>query len=259
MAVNCAAIPEALLESELFGHVKGAFTDAIADKRGLFEEAQGGTLLLDEIGELPVPLQVKLLRVLQEEEIRRVGDTRSRAVDVRVIAATSRALEQMVGDGSFRQDLYYRLNVMPIEVPPLRERREDVVPLCAHVLATVNQRLGTFVRTFDEAAIRLLVAYDWPGNVRELENTIEHAAVLCEGDQLRVQDLPERVRNAKAPRGGDADRDGDLSLKRATRELEREFILRALARTDGNRTHAARLLQLSHRGLLYKLKALGIE
>jgi two-component system response regulator AtoC len=261
VAVNCGAIPEPLLESELFGHVKGAFTDAAADKRGLFEEAEGGTLFLDEIGELPPPLQVKLLRALQEDEIRRVGDTRNRSVDVRVVAATSRDLHAMVDDGSFRQDLFYRLNVMPIEVPPLRERKDDIPPLVERFVSSTNRRLGTSIAGVDEAAMGTLLAYDWPGNVRELENTIEHAAVMAEGTTIAADALPERTRTrAEAVGETFAMRFPveDLSVKRAGRALEREFILRALEQTGGNRTHAAKLLDLSHRALLYKIKDFGL-
>ncbi len=262
VAVNCGAIPESLLESELFGHVRGAFTDATADKRGLFEEAKGGTLFLDEIGELPLVLQVKLLRALQEEEIRRVGDVRSIKIDTRVVAATSRDLVQMVDDGSFRQDLYYRLNVMPIEVPPLRERKADIEPLVVHFVAQLNRRLGTRVTGLSPDAMALLLAYQWPGNVRELENSLEHAAVMAEGGIIAPDSLPERLRRTpRTPINGFelTFPEGDLSVKRAQRQLEREFILRALAQTDGNRTQAARLLELSHRALLYKIKEFGLS
>ncbi len=262
VAVNCGAIPEPLLESELFGHVKGAFTDASVDKRGLFEEAQGGTLFLDEIGELTPPLQVKLLRALQEDEIRRVGDTRSRAIDVRVVAATSRDLHSMVEDGSFREDLFYRLNVMPIEVPPLRERKEDIGPLVQRFVESTNRRLGTHIEGLHDAALGVLLAYHWPGNVRELENTLEHAAVMAEGPIIGVEALPERTRLGGGTRGETfsmAFAVDDLSVKRAGRALEREFILRALEQTDGNRTHAAKLLDLSHRALLYKIKDFGLS
>jgi two-component system response regulator AtoC len=260
VAVNCGAIPETLLESELFGHVRGAFTDATADKRGLFEEAKGGTLFLDEIGELPLALQVKLLRALQEEEVRRVGDVRSIKIDARVVTATSRDLAQMVEEGTFRQDLYYRLNVMPIEVPPLRERRDDIGPLVEHFIQALNRRLGTKVTAVDDEAFAQLLAYRWPGNVRELENTLEHAAVMAERGVLCPADLPDRVRLARVPAAGFTLSlpEGDLSVKRAQRTLEREFILRALAQTDGNRTHAAKLLELSHRALLYKIKEFGL-
>ena len=265
VALNCGAIPEGLLESELFGHAKGAFTDASADKPGLFEAAEGGTLFLDEVGELPVAVQVKLLRALQEREIRRVGENRSRAIDVRVVAATSRPLEQMVEDGEFRQDLFYRLAVMPLHIPPLRARREDIAPLAEHFLEAINRRLGTQLLGLDAEALRILLAYDWPGNVRELENTLEHAAVLAEGELIGPDELPDRLRRRLGGAGEAADqpaegdfslhiRADDLSVKRANRRLERELIARALEQTQGNRTHAAKLLDLSHRALLYKIK-----
>jgi DNA-binding NtrC family response regulator len=262
VAVNCGAIPEGLLESELFGHARGAFTDASSDKPGLFETAGGGTLFLDEVGELPISVQVKLLRALQEREIRRIGENRSRAIDVRVVAATSRPLEQMVEDGEFREDLFYRLAVMPLRIPALRERREDIAILSEHFLRSINTRIGTHVQGLDAEARRILLAYDWPGNVRELENTLEHAAVLAESTQIGPDDLPERLRRQRrAAAEGPAEigfsllfADDDLSVKRASRRVERELILRALEQTAGNRTHAAKLLDLSHRALLYKIK-----
>ena len=262
VAVNCGAIPEALLESELFGHARGAFTDARSDRAGLFEAAHGGTLLLDEIGELPLALQVKLLRVLQEGEIRRVGETRPRAVDVRVVAATSRDLAAMAEDGEFRRDLLYRLDVMTIRIPPLRERVEEIGPLVAHFLDRLNRRLGTAVEGVSEAALRRLCGYPFPGNVRELENVLEHAVVMADGPILEPEHLPERVLGFEgASERGFSLRfsDDDLSVKRAQRTLERAFIERALERTGGNRTHAARLLDLSHRALLYKMKAFGLR
>lgn len=260
VAVNCGAIPEGLIESELFGHAKGAFTDASTDKPGLFEAAARGTLFLDEVGELPISTQVKLLRALQEREIRRVGENRDRAIDVRVVAATSRPLEQMVEDGEFRQDLYYRLAVMPLRIPPLRQRREDILVLAEHFLTAINERLGTSVEGLDAEAQRIMLAYDWPGNVRELENTLEHAAVLAEGVLIGPDDLPERIRRRRAHEGPSEAgfslhfSDDDLSVKRAARRIERELILRALEHTGGNRTHAAKLLELSHRALLYKIR-----
>lgn len=262
VAVNCGAIPENLLESELFGHVKGAFTDASADKTGLFEEAQSGTLFLDEVGEMPPSLQVKLLRALQEEEIRRVGAARAVPIDVRVVAATSRPLEQMVEEGDFRQDLYYRLNVMPIEIPPLRERRDDIPPLVDHFIRRINDKLGTTIDGLTPEGLRVLLAYEWPGNVRELENTLEHAAVMSDGPVIAPGDLPDRLMRAKDSSGDRLELtfpEDDLSVKRAQRQLERELILRALERTGGNRTHAARLLDLSHRALLYKIKDFGLS
>jgi DNA-binding NtrC family response regulator len=265
IAVDCGAIPEGLLESELFGHARGAFTDANADKPGLLEVANGGSVLLDEIGELPIGVQVKLLRALQEREVRRVGDTKSRKIDVRVIAATSRPLEQMVEAGEFRQDLFYRLAVMPLAIPPLRTRREDIAPLAEHFLQIINRKLGTRIEGLDAEALRILQRYDWPGNVRELENTLEHAAVLAEQAVIHPDDLPERLRRRAAVQPLD-DAPGfdlhfaadELSVKQAQLRIERELILRALEQTQGNRTHAAKLLDLSHRALLYKIKDYGI-
>jgi two-component system response regulator AtoC len=258
VAVNCGAIPEALLESEIFGHKRGAFTDATSDKTGLFEEADGGTLFLDEIGELPGKLQVKLLRVLQEGTIRRIGETKDRKVDVRVVTATARDLETEVEEGRFREDLFYRLNVLPITVPPLRERKADIPLLVEHFLAKHNARLHTRVRSVTPGAMKLILAYPWPGNVRELENLMERAIVLADGDVLGEEDLPQHLR---APVGVHAMvlESGDLSIKRATRLIEDTLIRRALEQTKGNRTQAARLLEISHRALLYKLKEFGIR
>jgi two-component system, NtrC family, response regulator AtoC len=253
VALNCGAIPENLLESELFGHKKGAFTDAVADRRGLFEEAHGGTLFLDEIGELPLGLQVKLLRVLEDEKIRRVGDTRDVQVDVRIVAATHRDLLAETKAGRFREDLFYRLNVLHIHCPPLRERREDIPLLIEHFLARNNARLGTGVRKLDTESRRLLYEYAWPGNVRELENTIERAMVLSEGDTIAAPDLPERVREARDPVQMQL-ASGELSVKKTMRIIEEILIRRALQKTKGNRTRAAEVLEISHRALLYKIK-----
>ena len=253
VAINCGAIPENLLESELFGHRRGAFTDANADKRGLFEEADTGTLFLDDIGDLPLGLQVKLLRVLQDETIRRLGDVRDIKVDVRIVAATHRDLAADVKAGRFREDLYYRLNVLALHVPPLRERKEDTQLLVDHFLARNNARLGTDIRGVDPEARRLLLEYPWPGNVRELENTIERAMVLAEGEVLSAADLPERVRDAQDPIQMQL-ASGELSVKKATRVVEEVLIRRALQRTKGNRTKAAEVLEISHRALLYKIK-----
>ena len=253
VAVNCGAIPENLLESELFGHKKGAFTDAVQDRRGLFEEATGGSLFLDEIGELPLNLQVKLLRVLEDEKIRRLGETRDVKVDVRIIAATHRDLTAETKAGRFREDLFYRLNVLPIHVPPLRERREDIPLLIDHFVTRNNIRLGTQVRGLDTEARRLLFEYPWPGNVRELENTIERAMVLCESDQVAAVDLPERIREARDPIQMQLT-SGELSVKKTVRVIEEVLIRRALQKTKGNRTRAAEVLEISHRALLYKIK-----
>jgi len=257
VAVNCGAIPETLLESELFGHRRGAFTDAHADKLGLFSEASGGTLLLDEVGELPFALQVKLLRVLQEGTFRRLGDTRDTTVDVRVVAATVRNLASEAAAGRFREDLYYRLNVLPIHLPPLRERPDDIPPLVEHFIARHNARLGTKVEGVAAAALKLLAGHAWPGNVRELENTIERALVLTESRELRIEDLPERIRDQRDPLKL-ALASEELSIKKTTRLIEEELIRRALAKTGGNRTSAARHLEISHRALLYKIKEYGI-
>jgi two-component system response regulator AtoC len=257
VALNCGAIPETLLESELFGHAKGAFTGADRARRGLVVEADGGTLFLDEIGELPPGLQVKLLRVLQEEEVRPLGDSKSLRVDARVIAATSRDLENDVGQGRFRQDLFYRLNVVRIRVPALRERREDIPVLVDHFLERFRQALAKPARGIADDALDRLVAYAWPGNVRELENVIERAMILAEGDRITLRDLPPNVVSPERPAGGPGA--GDLSLRRARKALEAELIERALRATGGNRTHAARLLEISHRALLYKIKEYGLR
>lgn len=254
VAVNCGAIPESLLESELFGHVKGAFTDASHDKTGLFEEADGGTLFLDEISELSLPLQVKLLRVLQEEEIRRVGAATSQRVNVRVVSATSRDLAQEVAAGRFREDLYFRLNVFPISLPALRDRIEDVPLLVDHFLEKHGERMGiTGVRPSPEA-LQALVRYRWPGNVRELENCIERGLVLCEAGVLGLSCLPECVRRGVGIERRATDLPESLSIKKGAESLERALIVRALEQTAGNRTRAAKLLEISHRALLYKLK-----
>jgi two-component system response regulator AtoC len=253
IAVNCGAIPENLLESELFGHKKGAFTDAIQDRRGLFEEATTGTLFLDEIGELPLGLQVKLLRVLEDERIRRLGEARDLKVDVRIVAATHRDLHAETKAGRFREDLFYRLNVLPIHVPPLRERRDDVQLLIEHFTTRNNARLGTNVHGLDTEARRLLYEYSWPGNVRELENTIERAMVLTEGDRIVAADLPERIREARDPVQMQLS-SGELSVKKTMRAIEEILIRRALQKTKGNRTRAAEILEISHRALLYKIK-----
>jgi len=259
VAVNCGAIPGDLIESELFGHVKGAFTDASRDKKGLASEADGGTLFLDEIGELPPPLQVKLLRFLQEEEVRRVGDTRSEKVDVRVVAATARDLQRAVKEGQFREDLFYRLNVVGIRLPPLRERPEDIPALVGHFLAKYQRlRPEAPFSGVSGAAMEALKAYRWPGNVRELEHAVERAVVLAEGSELAEGDLPDDLRAAPRPTPPVVLPEGTLSVKRATRAVEEQLIRKALEQTGGNRTRAAELLELSYRALLYKIKEYGI-
>ncbi|HEU4994009.1 MAG TPA: sigma-54 dependent transcriptional regulator [Gemmatimonadaceae bacterium] len=258
VAVNCGAIPEQLLESELFGHAKGAFTGAVGERSGLFEEADGGSLFLDEIGELPVALQVKLLRALQEGEVRRVGDNTPRAVDVRVITATSRDLEAEVRAGRFRADLFYRVNVVRVQLPPLRDRREDIPDLVRHFVSVFNKRLSLRIAGVTPAAMKLLMEYAWPGNVRELENVVERSMVLADGPQVGPEHLPDSVRSRNAVPASNEE-ELDLSVKRRTETLERNLIQRALRQTSGNRTRAARLLDLSHRALLYKIKEYGLD
>jgi two-component system response regulator AtoC len=257
VAVNCGAIPENLLESELFGHVKGSFTDAVRTKKGLFEEADGGTLFLDEIGELPLSLQVKLLRVLQDGEIRRIGDSRSIRIDVRIIAATVKDLDRAAKEGTFRDDLFYRLNVLPMRLPPLRERKEDIALLVDHFLTKFNENLGKSVRSITPEALRVLLRYSWPGNVRELENVVERGMVLTETDFIDVENLPPEVhRSGESSTFSHLD---EYSIKKATRILETELIRKALRQTHGNHTHASRILEISHRTLLYKMKEYGIQ
>lgn len=256
VAINCGAIPENLLESELFGHMRGAFTDASVDKAGLFEQADGGTLFLDEIGEMPAILQVKLLRVLQEEEIRRVGAAVSKNVDVRVVSATSRNLAQDVREGRFREDLYFRLNVFSIQLPPLRDRIEDIPLLTEHFLRKLDTVVSESARTVAPEAMRCLMSYDWPGNVRELENVIERALILCDGGTIQSSCLPKSV---CAGLNGCRKIDENLSIKKAETAIEQDLIRRALIKTAGNRTQAAKVLEISLRSLLYKLKEYGIE
>ena len=259
VAVNCGAIPANLLESEFFGHVKGAFTGADRDKEGLFEAARGGTLFLDEVGELPVELQVKLLRALQEREVRRLGSTSSTDVDVRVISATNRDLERAVKTDGFRPDLYYRLAVVPIHLPPLRERSEEIPELVRHLLERHRKRLGLDVDGVTPEAMEILLDYPWPGNIRELENVLERALVLTAGPQLKPEDLPEQLR-FRTPDSLDMELHGnDLSVKRRTADLEKHLIEKALERTGGNRTQAAELLDLSPRALRYKIKDYGLN
>ncbi len=258
VAINCGAIPENLLESELFGHVRGAFTDAVRNKTGLFEEADGGTLFLDEIGELPIGLQVKLLRVLQENEIRKVGENKPKKVDVRILAATIRDLAEMVQANTFREDLFYRLNVLAVKIPPLRERPEDIPLLVDHFLDGCNKKLGTAVTGVEPAAMKAMMEYAWPGNVRELENLVERAVILCDGEKITPELLTDKVRTSP-PQPVTKLPAGQLSVKKTVRVVEEELIRRALAETGGNRTRASKLLEISHRTLLYKLKDYGID
>ncbi|MDP3909833.1 MAG: sigma 54-interacting transcriptional regulator, partial [Gemmatimonadales bacterium] len=256
IGINCAAIPENLLESELFGHVRGAFTGATADTAGLFEQAHGGTMLLDEIGELPGPLQAKLLRVLQESEIRRVGDQKTRRVDVRVLAATARDLSAEVAAGRFREDLFYRLNVVGIALPPLRERIEDIAPLAHHFLARLAQRFARRLSLSDEA-VAWLEAQPWRGNVRELENAIERAVVLSDKEILEPVDLA----SDRVSRSGSLEEPGAGSgtLRSAVDEVERRAIAEALQAAGGNRRTAAKALGVSLRTLFYKINRYSLE
>lgn len=255
VAINCGAIPENLIESELFGHKKGAFTDAVKDKRGLLEEASSGTLFLDEIGEMPALLQVKLLRALQEKSIRPIGDEKSISIDTRIIAATNRNLESDVKSGNFREDLFYRLNVVAVHLPPLRERKEDLAVLCEHFIIKLSRRLSLPARKISAAVMAKFSDHQWPGNIRELENCIERALLLSTTENIEIKDLPEHLRafEAQSPVVGAFSGDS-LSIKLHAEQLEIRLIKEALIRTAGNRTHAARLLEISHRALLYKLK-----
>lgn len=257
VAVNCGAIPENLLESEMFGHVQGAFTGASSDKAGLFEQADGGTLFLDEIGEMPLSLQVKLLRVLQEGEIRRVGDSASRKVDVRVISATSRDLSVDVASGRFREDLYFRLNVFCLQLPPLRERVEDIPLLAEHFLARYGSGNESHPLRIEPDAMRCLMAHRWPGNIRELENIVERVCILCDDGRITSSCLPPTVRLPDGNSPDESAKDENFSIKKAEDAIERELIRKALVKTGGNRTQAAKLLEISHRSLLYKLKEYG--
>lgn len=256
--LNCGGIPENLLESELFGHVKGAFTGADRNKIGLFEEADGGTIFLDEIGELPLALQVKLLRVLQENEIRLVGASKTRKIDVRVIAATAKKLENEIKQNRFREDLFYRLNVLRIHVPPLRDWSEDIPLLCRHFVNLFNERFSKRIQGISPAAMALLMKHGWPGNVRELENMIERAMVLTEESILTPENFPAELEN-RSETGRVGDVSEGYSLKAAQKVLEKELIARALKQTGGNRTQAAKLLEISHPSLLSKMKAYNIE
>jgi two-component system response regulator AtoC len=262
IAINCGAIPETLIESELFGHRRGAFTDASRDKKGLFEEAHGGTLFLDEVGDLPLHLQVKLLRALQEHAIRRVGDEQDISIDVRVISATLRNVEQEVVEGRFRDDLLYRLNVISIHLPPLRERPEDITVLIEHFLKKHAKRLGMPEKRLPPEVLRVLVEYSWPGNARELENCLERALVLSDGDDIELAALPHHIipttALAQVP-ATDFGNSANLSIKERTTALEIDLIRRALLQTKGNKTQAAKILEISHRTLLYKLKEYGIS
>jgi nitrogen regulation protein NR(I) len=269
--VNCAAIPKELIESELFGYERGAFTGAVNSKPGRFELANGGTLFLDEIGEIPVEMQVKLLRALQESEFERVGGIKTMRVDVRLVAATNRDLKKLIANGSFREDLFYRLNVVPIRLPALRERSTDIPILVEHFLTKFNDRLKKQVGGVEQAAMEVLANYSWPGNIRELENVVERAVLFCDAQKVRVEDLPPEVRGGPAVPISVPPPDANLEaalagegglkehVKVAMSKLERELVSRALSQTNGNVTHAARLLKISRKGLQLKMKELGLR
>ncbi|MFA6448251.1 MAG: sigma-54 dependent transcriptional regulator [bacterium] len=265
VVVNCAAIPPTLLESELFGHAKGAFTDAWQDKQGRFEEADGGTLFLDEISEMSPPTQAKLLRVLQDGEFSRVGENRVRKSSVRVLAATNVDLTRAVDDGSFRKDLFFRINVLPIHLPPLRERRDDIPLLLRHFLDISCRENQLPLKHFTPEAMQFLIDYNWLGNVRELQNLVERCALMTQGSEIRLEDLPREMNASEQPGLQSFVPDGsdDVSLKRAlprlTEAVEKELIIRALKKSGGNKELAAQMLEISRRSLFYKLKQYDIS
>jgi DNA-binding NtrC family response regulator len=259
VAVHCAGIPETLIESELFGHERGAFTDARERRIGRFEAASGGTLFLDEIGELAPGVQAKLLRALQERTIDRLGGSEPVAVDVRVIAATHRELEREVAEGRFRADLFYRIHVVPLELPPLRERREDIRPLAEHFLERARQEAGRGPLRFSRSALQALQRFDWPGNVRELQNAVERAVALAEGEVLELGDLPRSVaQSGRIDELRDSVRAGALSLEEASARFERALLQEALERHGWNQTHAARELGVTRRALKLRMDRLGL-
>jgi two-component system response regulator PilR (NtrC family) len=265
VAVNCGAMPEALLESELFGHVRGAFTGADKDKKGLIEAADGGTVFLDEIGEMTPPMQVKLLRVLQERKYRRVGGTDESSADIRVIAATNRDLPKMIGDGKFREDLFYRLNVIPLEMPALRHRPEDIVLIADHFLAKYTREMGKAIDGFSPEATATLKAYSWPGNVRELENVVERAVALEMHQRVEIGTLPENLRAGRpatqmSSTAGTAGEAGPgFNLERHLQDIEKSHLERALERAGGVQTKAADVLGLSFRQFRYLAKKYGLK
>jgi two-component system response regulator AtoC len=259
VAVNCGAVPEALVEAEFFGHEKGAFTGAHARRIGRFEEADGGTLFLDEVGDLALDAQAKLLRALEEKEIRRVGGERPQAVDVRVIAATNKDLAQEVGEKRFRDDLFWRLNVVSLRLPPLRERREDLPLLIDHFIARFDRELGLEVKSMEPETLQLLLHYPWPGNVRELENALCHAMILCDGKALTPADLPSRLRGSSTGSEADAlDLTLAAAVQQASGRLERAMIIARLAAIGGHRGATAKSLGISRRTLFSKMRRFGL-
>jgi len=252
VVINCAAIPKDLLESELFGVKKGAFTGAIATRSGRFQSAHGGTLFLDEVGELELPLQVKLLRALQQKEVTKVGGATSEEVDIRIVSATNRVLEDDVRAGRFREDLYYRLNVIEVPMPPLRERAADVLDLADHFLQRAAEKHSVAARGFSPGAQRALRSYTWPGNVRELENAVERAALMCDGETVDVNHLPDSVRGGRASSRAD-------TWKEAEEEFKRSYFARLLGECGGNITRAAEKAEVSREHFSKTLKQLGIN
>jgi len=259
VAVNCAALSENLLESELFGHEKGAFTGADKQRRGRFEQADGGTIFIDEVGDIPLSTQVKLLRVLQEREFQRVGGNETIKVDVRVIAATNKDLEEMVENNEFREDLFYRLNVISIRIPPLRERRNDISPLISHFISRYAVENDKEIEGVSKEAMDVLMKYDYPGNVRELENAIERAVVMARGTLITAEDLPVHIRSTRSESESGYGSVAGGSLPEMVENLERHLIADALAESDGNQSKAAELLGISERNLRYKLKKYGMK
>ncbi|HJV66617.1 MAG TPA: sigma-54 dependent transcriptional regulator [Geomonas sp.] len=258
VAVNCSAIPENLLESELFGHVKGAFTGALKEKVGKFEAANQGTILLDEIGTLPMHLQTKLLRVLQEQELERVGSNKQIKLDVRVISATNVNLEEEVRRGNFREDLFYRLNVIPLQIPPLRERTEDILPLASHFLEKNCKAMGRTIRHIDKEALEALEAYPWHGNVRELENIIERIVALTEGDIITLRDLPANVTRHFLEGSSTAVTPAGIDMVQTISEIEKRMIAEALQLTGGVKARAAVMLNINRTTLVEKMRRLGM-
>jgi two-component system response regulator PilR (NtrC family) len=255
VAINCAAIPEGLLESELFGYMKGAFTGASANKQGLFELANDGTLFLDEIGEMPLSLQAKLLRIIEDGTFRRVGGVSDIKVDVRVIAATNKDIKDLVDKGRFREDLYFRLNVLSVKIPPLRERRDDIPLLVGHFL----KKFAGDNKTFSPEAIEMLKNYQWKGNVRELENIIERVVLLCDKGIIDIEHLPEEVRSGTTQVKSVSVPKGGINFEKLMEDMEKSYLLKALEQTNGVKTEAAKLLNLTFRSFRHKLKKYGIE